>query len=113
MATIKPGPGQLLVDVQVLAVPAQMTVSTVSGQTTSSTQMTPNSVGSTQPVKGTVWDALFIEVFPGVLNPGQTEPDLWMWPQVDNVDGSDNFYVDISISGNQFRLVTTRWAGTA
>lgn len=106
MATIKAGMGQLLVDVQVTAVGAGQTINTVSGTTftqgTSTTQMTPNSVNSTQPVTGTVWDALFIEVFPGVLNPGQTEPDLWMYPQVDDISYRDSFYVDISISGNPF-----------
>ena len=106
MASNKPGPGQLLVDVQVTSIGAGQTINTVSGTTytqgAGTTQMTPNSVNSTQPIPGTVWDALFIEVFPGVLNPGQSEPDLWMWPQIDNVDTHDDFYVDISISGNPF-----------
>ena len=106
MATIKPGIGQLLADVQVTAVAAGATIQTISTTTntvgSSVTQMTANSVNSTQPTPRTVWDGLYLVIFPGVLAAGQSEPDLWMYVQVDNVSFQDNFYIDMSISGNMF-----------
>jgi hypothetical protein len=106
MATNVPGPRQLLCDVQVTAIGAGQTINTVSGQTftqgTSTTQMTPNSVNSTDPLSGTAWHALYLAVHPGVLNPGQTAPDLTMWVRVDQQDFSSYFYVDLSIGSNMF-----------
>jgi hypothetical protein len=106
MATAIAGPGQLLCDVQVTAIGAGQTINTVSGQTftqgTSTTQMTPNSVNSTQPFNKTAWHALYLAVHPGTLAAGQTAPDLVMWVQVDGQDFSTYFYVDLSINGLMF-----------
>jgi hypothetical protein len=107
MATLIPGPGQLLADVQVTQIGAGQTVNTVSGTTysptaQSTTQMTPNSVGSTKPLTGTAWHCLYVAVHPGVLAQGATAPDLTMWVQVDNQDFSAYFYVDLSIGGLMF-----------
>lgn len=105
MAGIKPGMGQLLADVQVISLAANTQgFPTVSGSTytqgSNTTQMTPNSVNSTQPVPDTYWDGLYMEVFPGVLAAGASEPDLQLTVKVDDIDYSPYFYVDISVSGN-------------
>jgi surface antigen len=106
MATSIAGPRQLLADVQVTAIGAGQTIHTVSGQTftqgTSTTQMTPNSVNSTQPFNKTVWHALYLAVHPGTLAAGQAAPDLVMWVRVDGQDFSQWFYVDLSVGGCMF-----------
>jgi hypothetical protein len=105
MATSIAGPGQLLCDVQVMSLaPNTVGFNSVSGQDyvqgSNEVRMTPNSVNSTQPVTGTKWHALYLEVSPGVLNAGQAEPDLQLSFHVDGVDYSSYFYADISVSKN-------------
>lgn len=106
MATKLPAVGVTLVDAQVLSLGAGQTLQTVSGTTntvgTGTVQMTPNSVGSTQPVEGTVWHATEIHGFPGVLAPGATAPDLWVIIHIDEADFSAYIYIDLSIGGCMF-----------
>jgi hypothetical protein len=105
VATSIAGPNQLLADIQVTGLAAGQTgfnsmngVTNTSGQ--NSIQMTPNSCGYTSPYTNTYWHGLYLDVEPGVLNAGQTEPDLQLWFHIDGVDYSSYFYVDISVSKN-------------
>ncbi len=110
MATGIAGMGQLLADVQVTELQAGETLVSSSGQLVKSAggggggvQMTPNSVGSTTPLKPTVWDGLLLEIFPGTLAPGVTAPDLWLSLIVDDASGAQNIlYIDCSENGNVF-----------
>jgi hypothetical protein len=61
-------------------------------------RMTPNSVGRTEPYTGTYWHGTVLEIVPGVLNPGQVEPDLQLWYDVDGVDFSPYVLLDCSVS---------------
>jgi len=95
-----------LVDVQVLSLGAGQTLQSVSGTTNTvgsgTVQMTPNSVGSTQPYTGTAWHITEIHAFPGVLAPGATEPDLWAVLHIDGQDFSTTIYIDMSVHGCMF-----------
>lgn len=101
------GTPDLLVDIEVLSLdPNRDSYNELYGSLTvggSTIQITPNSVPGAQiQRKDQVWDGLYLEVFPGVLAAGQTEPDLRMWVEIDDQDYSSNFYVDISPSHNMF-----------
>ena len=106
MASVSPGPGQLLADVQVISLGAGQTLGTISGATNTegsgTVQMTPNSVNTTTPKNGQVWDGLLLSVFPGTLASGATAPDLKLQVKIDGSDYTTVFYVDISIDGNMF-----------
>ncbi len=102
MATSVAGPGQLLADIQVTGLAANQTgFYSVSGLTqtsgSNSIQMTPNSVNSTQPLTDTYWHALYLDYEPGVLNAGQTAPDIQLWFHVDEQDYSGYMYVDLTM----------------
>lgn len=103
MATAEVGPNMLLADIQVLGLAANQTgFFSQSGATKTSGNnsigMTPNSVDSTQPVTNTYWHGTYLEYQPGVLNQGQTYPDLQFWFHIDSADFSSYMYLDLTVS---------------